>query len=344
MGGLKALVTAEVIREKLDSAFGGEVDFIYDGYCIGHEVMPHDELLRKIKGVDILVCEYDTISRDVFDAADSLKFIVCCRGGVKSVIDIDTAAERGVIVCNNAGRNAGAVTDMAMAFILDMTRNVTLTNNLIHSRRLVGEVSTKPWEYRDTVWGLNDESPFQRYRGRSVNHMALGIVGYGNAGRRLGEKAHVFGMRILAYDPYCDFADCPGYVEQVPWDRLIAQSDVISLHCVLTPQTRNLFGAEEFAAMKNGSYFVNTARGELVVEEDLVGALKSGHLAGAAIDVTRKEPIPATSPLIDAPNLIVTPHIAGSADDVQACGTDMVLASISAYLAGKKPPHAVVYR
>jgi phosphoglycerate dehydrogenase-like enzyme len=93
--------------------------------------------------------------------------------------------------------------------------------------------------------------------------------------------------------------------------------------------------------MKDGSYFINTARGEIVVEEDLVWALKTGKLAGAAIDVTRQEPIPEDSPLVGAPNLIITPHIAGSADDVQSCGTQMVIESLLAYLDGVKPPYSV---
>lgn len=339
----KALVTAEVNRNLLEKEFGNTVEFTYDGYALDHNVMPHDELVKKIVAYDILICEYDTISEDVFEAAKKLMFIVCCRGGVKTVIDLDKAMERGVIVCNNAGRNCGAVTDMVMGYILDMTRNITYTSNLIHSRVLTAEVSTKPSEYKDTVWGLDNNSPFIKYRGRSINHMSLGIIGYGHAGRLLAQKAHAFDMNILAYDPYSNFADKPDYVSNVTWDELIAQSDILSVHCVLTPQTKNMFNKKVFDEMKTGSYFINSARGELVEEEALVDALKSGKLAGAAIDVTRREPIPANSILIDAPNLLITPHIAGSADDVQFCGTMMVIDSLSDYLEGRKPSNCVVY-
>ena len=148
---LKALVTAEVVREKLQERFAEQIEFTYDGYYLDHEVMPHAELVEKVKGYDILICEYDTVSKDVIDAADRLRLIICCRGGVKSVIDLDAARMKGIVVCNNAGRNAGAVTDLTMAFILDLTRNITKTSNLIHSGHLVGEVSTKPGEYKDTV-------------------------------------------------------------------------------------------------------------------------------------------------------------------------------------------------
>ena len=338
---LKALVTAEVIREKLQERFAEQIEFTYDGYYLDHEVMPHAELVGKIKNYDILICEYDTVSKDVIDAAEKLRLIVCCRGGVKSVIDLEAARAKGIVVCNNAGRNAGAVTDLIMAFILDMTRNITKTTNLIHSKHLVGELSTKPGEYKDTVWGLDNSSPFIMYRGKSINHMTLGIVGFGNTGRMLAAKAAAFGMRIVAYSPHLDFTNAPSSVTPVSLGELLARADVVSVNCALNANTRDMFTKKEFLAMKRGAYFVNTARGEIVVEDDLVEVLKSGHLAGAALDVTRKEPIPADSPLVGCPNLLVTPHIGGSSFDVQVCGTEMVSASLTAYLDGLTPPHRV---
>lgn len=340
----RALVTAEINRELLERHLQDKIDFTYAGYNLDHNVLPHDELVRQIGDYDILISEYDTVSAEVFEAAKRLRIIVCCRGGVKTVVDLDAAMRQGVVVCNNAGRNSGAVTDMTMGYILDLTRNITRTNNLIHSRKLVAEVSTKPSEYQDTVWGLDNDSPFIRYRGRSINHMSLGLIGFGHAGRLLAKKAHAFDMKILAYDPYSDFHEKPEYVANVTWDEVVSQSDIISLHCVLTPQTRNMFCAKVFSQMKDGAYFINTSRGELVVEEDLVAALQSGKLAGAAIDVTRQEPIPANSILVGAPNLLVTPHIAGSSDDVQHCGTIMVIDSLTDFLAGRKPSNCVVYR
>ena len=340
----RTLVTAEINREQLERPFSETIDFDYAGYSIDHTVMPHDDLKKIIGHYDLLICEYDTISRDIIDAATNLKMIICCRGGVKSVIDLDAAMEKGIIVCNNVGRNAGAVTDMVMGYILDLTRNITKTTNLIFSKELTSEVSTKPEEYRDTVWGLDNNSPFIRYRGRSINHMTLGIIGYGHAGKALATKANAFGMSILAYDPYSDFEHKPDYVNIASWDKVITESDVISLHCILTPQTKNMFSKDIFDRMKTGAIFINTSRGELVVEEDLVAALNSGKLASAALDVTIQEPIPANSILLTADNLIITPHIAGSADDVQYCGTNMVIASLKDYLNHKKPQNCVVYK
>lgn len=339
---LKALVTAELVRPMLDP-LADRIEFKFAGYSLDHVVMPRDELKRRVADVDVLVCEYDTIDAEIFDAAKELKIIVCCRGGVKSVIDLDKAMERGVIVCNNLGRNAAAVSELVMAFLLDLARNVTRTTNLIHDRIITTDVRSKPAEYRDTVWGLDNDSPFIRFRGRSLAHMTLGIVGFGSAGRQVAQKAAAFGMTILAYDPYVDPATVPENVRLVHLSELLAAADAVTLHCVATPQTKGMFNAEAFAKMKKGAFFVNTARGELVVEDDLIAALKSGHLAGAAIDVTVKEPIASDCPLLDAPNLLITPHIAGSSDDVQIVGTRMVVEALSAWLEGRKPPHCVVY-
>jgi D-3-phosphoglycerate dehydrogenase len=277
----------------------------------------------------------------VFDSAEKLKLIVCCRGGVKSVVDLEEAKRRGILVCNNRGRNAGALSDLVMGFILDMTRCITKTNVLVHAKRLTGVASSKPKEYRDVVWGLDNNSPFIKYRGRSINHMTIGILGYGHTGRAVAQKANLFGMRVIAHSPHFTAANAPNTVQPVSFDELLAQSDVVSVNCSVTDATRDLFSRPVFERMKDGSYFINTARGEIVVEEDLVWALKTGKLAGAAIDVTRQEPIPEDSPLVGAPNLIITPHIAGSADDVQSCGTQMVIESLLAYLDGVKPPYSV---
>lgn len=339
----RALVTAEAITPMLER-FSEKIDFEFAGYHIDHEVMPHDELINKIADYDILICEYDTIDKAVFDNADKLKIIICCRGGVKSVIDLDAAMEKGVIVCNNAGRNANAVSDLTMGYILDMTRNITLTNNLIFDRVITSDINTLPEEYRDTVWGLDNASPFIRFRGRSVNHMTLGLVGFGCAGRLVADKAKAFGMSIVAYDPYINPASVPEDVELLSFDEFLARADVVSLHCIVSPQTKNMFNKETFAKMKKGSYFINTARGELVVEADLIEALNSDHLAGAAIDVTVTEPIASNCPLLDAKNLIITPHIAGSAYDVQVCGTQMVSDTLEDWLEGIKPRNCVVYK
>lgn len=342
MEKLKALVTAEVVRPVLEAALSDKMEIIYDGYTNDHNVMDHNELCKKVKDYDILICEYDTISKDVLDAAEKLKIIICCRGGVKTVVDLEEAKRKSIIVCNNGGRNASAVADITMAYMLDMTRNITRSNNDIHNRVITMDQSTKPKEYRDTVWGLDNESPFIRYRGRSLNHMTLGILGFGCVGHLVAERAHAFGMRIIMCHPFSPQKTLPDYVEDVSWKVFLEESDIISAHCLLSEQSRDMFNKSVFDQMKDGAYFINTARGGLVVEEDLVEALKTGKLAGAALDVTRVEPISPDHILVGCPNLLVTPHIAGSSEDVQVCGTNMVIDSLLDYFNGIYPAHRVV--
>lgn len=340
MKKFKALVTAEVIKEKLE-ILSDRIDFIYDGYNLNHEVMPPVELAEKIEDIDILVCEYDMITADILDAAQNLKLIICCRGGVKSVIDLDAAQQRGITVCNNAGRNAEAVTDMTMGYILDLTRNISYTNALIHNKVITSDESSKPKEYKDTVWGLDKNSPFIRFRGKSLNYMTLGIVGFGHAGRLIAKKAAAFGMNIIACDPFIKDYKI-GNVRIVSLKKLLKEADIISLHCTLTEETSNMFSHEQFAAMKDGALFINTARGEIVDEDALLDALESGKLAGAAMDVAKKEPISSDSRLLKYDNLILTPHIAGSAYDVQATGTQMIIDSLEDWLIGNKPRNCVI--
>ena len=146
----RALVTAEIIKPMLEQ-FEDKIEFVYDGYNIDHEVMPHNELIEKVADYDILICEYDTIDRAVLDNAKNMKIIICCRGGVKSVIDIDAAMEKKIIICNNGGRNANAVSDLTMGYILDLTRNITLTNNLIFNKIIILFPAISPCSIRASI-------------------------------------------------------------------------------------------------------------------------------------------------------------------------------------------------
>lgn len=335
---IKCLVTAEVIEGKFEKY--KNINFNYAGYNINHEVLPREQLKELVKEVEILICEYDTIDKEILECANKLKFIICCRGGYKSVIDVETAEQKNIIVCNMAGRNADAVADLTMGYILDITRNISKTNNLIHNRILTMEESTKPGEYKDTVWGLDNNSPFIRYRGQSVNHMTLGIVGLGKVGQSVAQRALAFNMNVIAYDPYSSIKIDD--VEKVGLDHLIENSDIISVNCAQTKENKGMFDRTIFSRMKKGSIFINTSRGSLVNEQDLVEYLKNGHLGGAALDVTAVEPISSNSILLEPDNLILTPHIGGSSYDVQYVGTEMICSMLDSYLKDEEPICCVV--
>jgi D-3-phosphoglycerate dehydrogenase len=327
----RALVTAELDVEVLKKTVP-EIDFDVAGYCVDHEVMESAELAEMIAPYDILISEFETVNASVIDAADKLRLIVCCRGGVKSVVDLQEAGKRNIMVAYNAGRNASAVSEMVMGYILDLCRNITKSNQLIHDRVITSDHRDIPSEYKDTIWGLDKTSPYVALRGRSPKMMTLGIVGYGNVGRQVAEKASVFGMDIIIYDPIDASMATSENVKSVSFEELLKESDVVTLHCPLTATNRKMMSDDQFRMMKNDAFFINAARGGLVDEEALVRALKEHQIAGAAVDVVTQEPIPDNHILLDAPNLLITPHIAGASDEVVRKGTEMVIHKLINFL------------
>ena len=167
-----------------------------------------------------------------------------------------------------------------------------------------------------------------------VGH-TLGLVGFGNVGRRVATRARAFGMRILVHDPYLDAADADGveWVDSLP--DLLGRSDFVSVHARATAENSRLFDAAAFSAMKPGSYFLNTARETLVDEHALADALASGHLAGAALDVVEPQAAPGPHPLLRHPNVVLTPHIGGATHETLLRGVEMIAAEIERFSAGE---------
>lgn len=328
---LKALVTAEVEIEVLKNTVK-DIDFCAAGYCVDHVIMESKELAEIIADYDILISEFETVNAAVIEAAKNLKLIICCRGGVKSVVDIEAAKKKNIMIAHNAGRNANSVSELVMGYILDLNRNISKSDKLIHNKVITSDVRNIPSEYKDTIWGLDSNSPYVKLRGRSLKSMTLGLVGFGNVGRQVAEKASIFGLEIMIYDPIENSMAISENVKKCGFEELLEKADIVSLHCPLTSTNNDMMSFDQFKKMKKSAFFINTARGALVDEEALVWALKEGEIAAAAIDVTKTEPIPSDSPLLDAPNLIITPHIAGASDDVVKKGTEMVIHKLISFL------------
>jgi D-3-phosphoglycerate dehydrogenase len=338
---LKALVTAEIIKEEL-LKLQDAIDFQFDGYCVDHKMLDPEEFKKKCEDVDVIISEFDTISEEVLFSAKNLKLIICCRAGVNTVIDLDAAKRRGVMVCNNVGRNASSAADFTIALILDLVRNISKTNQLIHDRVLTTSKKTMPLEYQDSLWGLSGDSPYIEFRGRSLSNMTLGLVGFGCVGQLVAKRAHMFGMRVIISDPNVDSSTIPKGIERVNFETLLKRSDIVSLHCSGNPQLKHMISFEEFKMMKGSAYFINIARGNLVNEEALLQALNNGYIKGAALDVISSEPMPPDHPLLEAKNLIITPHIAGSSTETQYEGTRMVIDALKNFLQGIPPKNCII--
>lgn len=279
-----ALVTAMHLSpeaQKIITDAGGEVAFMPD---------PVDEdtlIARFAQGpVDAVVLRGSKpFTARVLDAAPHLKVIAKNGAGVDSV-DIECATRRGVAVMVAAGANAEAVAEHAIAMMLALTRDLV---------GLDRKVRGAGWE------GTG-------YQGRDFRGSTVGIIGFGSIGRATAQLAAALGAKVVVMDAY---AKAEEFEMEPDLDRLLARADIVSLHCPLTETTRGLIGARELGLMKKGAILINTARGPLIDEAALVDALRSGHLAGAGLDTFVTEPIDAGNPLLDLPNVILTPHVAG---------------------------------
>ena len=251
-------------------------------------------LAAEIADADGLVVRSATkVNRELLEKAPKLRVIGRAGVGVDNV-DMEAATNRGVLVMNTPGGNAVSVAEHTFALMLALARSVPSSNTAIQAGR---------WEKSSS--------------GVELRGKTLGLIGLGRVGIEVAKRARVFGMDVIAYDPYVTQAAAREVeVELLPLEDVLKRADVISLHTALSPATEKMINAAAIAQMKKGARLVNCARGELIDEVALAEALKSGQLAGAAVDTFAKEP-PKDSPLIGLPNVIATPHIAGSTAEAQ---------------------------
>lgn len=294
---------------------GVDLDFLSAfGEVTAYDLTPDDLLIPRLQGADAVICNKTRITAAVMEACPTVKYIGLFATGYNN-IDTDYAAAHGVTVCNVPGYSTEAVAQHTFAFILALTDRVHEYNATVAQ----GDwVRSRTFSYFPI--------PLMELCGKTI-----GIVGYGAIGRRVGDMARAFGMKVLAHGrrPIPDTD-----VEQVPFAELLRRSDVVTLHCPLNGDSEGMMNAAAFAAMKEGAIFVNTARGGLVDEWALRAALDSGHLLGAGIDVLQAEPMTADCPLYGAPNCIITPHIAWAGLETRHRLMGVVADNLRRYLAG----------
>ena len=284
------------------------------------------QLVSRIKDADVLVVHGAPVTDEVLAAASRLRLICCARGGPVNV-DVAAASARQVPVVITPGKNAESVADQTLAFMIMLARGFPKAQRFLLDGGTLGE------------------SAFEgaRFLGHDLVGHVLGLVGFGNVGRRVHRRAIAFGMKLVVYDPYVRIGELASTEQAGTLDELLSKADFVSLHVRATAETENFFGARQFAAMKPGSYFLNTARESLVDEEALDAALGSGHLAGAALDVVRPRIGGGQHPLLRHENVVITPHIGGATHETLLRGVIMVADEIQRLAAGE-PLRAVVNR
>jgi D-3-phosphoglycerate dehydrogenase len=270
-----------------------------------------DTLVAEIADAEALIVRSATkVTPELMEKAPRLRVVGRAGVGVDN-IDLDEATRRGVLVMSTPGGNAISVAEHTFALMLALARQVPRLDKTMHEGK---------WEKGSAA-------------GTEVRGKTLGLIGLGRIGSEVAVRAEAFDMRVLGYDPFISEAAAREMqVELVPLEKLLAESDFVSLHTAVSPATQNLINATTLAQMKKGARLINAARGELIDEGALVEALKSGHLAGAALDVFVEEP-PKNSALTGLPNVIATPHVAGSTAEAQEEVGTQVAVQVRDYLA-----------
>ena len=278
-----------------------------------------EEILKIAAGADALLVTYAKITADMIGRMTRCRIISRFGIGVDNV-DLAAATAAGIVVTKVPDYCLDEVSDHAMALLLALVRKISLANAHVQAGR---------WEMRAVV-------PIHRLRGT-----VLGLVGFGRIPQLVAPKAKAFGLRVIAFDPFAppELFAREG-VEQVDFSALLAQSDYVSIHAPLLPETRDLFNADAFRQMKPTAYLINTARGPLVDEAALARALDAGQLAGAALDVMPQEP-PVGSPLLGRENVIITPHTSFYSEESLLELQRKAAEEVVAVLTGKPPRNAV---
>jgi len=332
-------ITNEVLQTALERAFHGtgitfEYDYLTDDWPV-EPVKESDEvrefvgseeaIIPKVSDVEMIVTHSAPITRRVIEAARKLKVVGAARGGPVN-INAQACTERGIPVFYAPGRNSGAVAELTLGLILAETRNIVRAHiSLMQERRWRGDLYV-----------------FEKV-GPELGYAVVGVVGFGAIGSKVARLCKCFGARTLVYDPYVppEKVKEAGH-EPVSLDELLRNSDIVTLHCRLTPETRGMLGEREIGLMKRSAYLINTARGELIQHEHLYRALKEKRLAGAAFDVFEAEPPPPESLLYQLENVTVTTHLGGASIQAAELGARIMAEEIFKYLTGMgTPKHCV---
>ncbi|HEX3283662.1 MAG TPA: NAD(P)-dependent oxidoreductase [Mycobacterium sp.] len=314
----RALVTAPLRGAGFDK-LRQLADVVYDPWIdkTPLRIYSEEQLADRARteGADVLVVESDSVRGPVFELP--LLLIASTRGDPNNV-DIGGATAAGIPVLSTPGRNADAVAEMAVALLFAATRHVLPADADVRT----GQV------FRDGT------IPYQRFRGGEIAGRTAGLVGLGAVGRALRWRLEGLGVSVIAFDPYNDEA-------RHSLDEVLDAADIVSLHAPVTDDTVGMIGADQFAAMRDGVVFLNTARAQLHDTDALVDALKSGKVAAAGLDHFEGEWLPVEHPLTGLPNVVLTPHIGGATWNTEARQAQMVADGLEALLSGDKPTNVV---
>lgn len=304
-------------------------DLSWDGFRQFGEVTVYDRTppelaCARMADAEVVFTNKTVITREMIEANPKLRFIGTLSTGYNTV-DLDAADERRIPVSNIPNYSTQAVAQLTMALLLEICHHV-------------GEHSKQVMEGK---WSSCPDFCFWSYPTMELAGKTIGIIGFGSIGQAVARLAVAFGMEVVAYGHHGIKEELLGaHMKSVSLDELYQTADIISLHCPLNKENQAMINKGSIARMKKGVILLNTARGPLICEEDLANALALGKISYAAMDVVEHEPIPRDSPLLTAPNVFITPHIAWAAKETRQRLMDIAVANLEAYVQGK-PIHVV---
>lgn len=308
---------------------------ILDGYCLNHgdlnwdgfsslgnviyyDRTPYEKIPKRMGNAPILITNKCNVDRDLIDRLPHLKYVGVLATGYNNV-DLEYAAQKGIIVTNIPTYGTESVVQMVFALLLELYTSLRYHADSVSK----GEWSTCPdfCYYKDG--GL-----------RELYGKTMGIIGYGRIGSRVGEVAQAFGMHVIAFDKFHSTIETASFRYSNSLEELLASSDIVSLNCPLTKENRNMINRESLSLMKKSAVIINTARGPLVDEKALAIALNEGVISGAGLDVLSQEPPLADNPIMTAKNVVITPHVSWATHEARSRLMDIAVSNLKAYLSG----------
>jgi len=322
---VKAFILAPFDPKSLDR-LRTKIEVLYESWMDTRRLLSPEELVQRIESEDlqIIVVEADFVFDEVFEGTDKLRFVGICRGSTDHV-DVDAATEHDVLVVNTPARNSIAVAELTVGLMLSLARHIPAAHSMVQSKK----------------W-LDPVAPYISLRGTELAGKVAGIVGLGAIGCEVARRLRAFDMTIEVYDPYVSPERVAGLgARQLDLDELMRESDFVTIHCPVVPETVGLISGDRIGSMKPTTYLVNTAGWEIVDEKALLGALEQRRIAGAAFDVYETHPVSLNSPFLKFDNVVTTPHIGGATDGTIKRYSEIMTREIERFIEGERPQNLV---
>ncbi|MVM36593.1 D-2-hydroxyacid dehydrogenase [Spirosoma sp. HMF3257] len=279
---------------------------------------PADQVVEWAKDAEIIFTNKTPLGEDLLSQLPVLKFIGVLATGY-NIINTDVAKQKGIVVCNVPGYGTASVVQLTFALLLELTQHVKHHSDAVREGKWARSIDWCFWDF-----------PLVELAGKTI-----GIIGFGSIGEKVGDIATAFGMNIIGSKRHQTDQSHRANFRWAEIPDLLKESDVVSIHCPLTPETQGLINKENLALMKPSAFLLNTSRGPIVVDQDLADALNTNIIAGAGIDVLSKEPPAADNPLFTAKNCLITPHIAWATIEARARLMDITVQNLAAFMDGK---------